>query len=62
MTGLPDRLPGIQLYVVAPEEASVVLLPEQILPVPVTFTDGGAVTVTAMVLVPEHPLVVPVTV
>lgn len=49
----PDKLPGIQLYVVAPLAVIEVLLPEQIVPpVVVVVTVGSAFTVITCVVVP----------
>lgn len=60
---VPDKFPGIHVYVAAPEPVSVVLLPIQIEGLAaVAVTTGGAPTITVTVAVPEHPFVVPVTV
>jgi hypothetical protein len=60
---LPDKLPGIQLYVAAPEAASVVLPLVQMPVLPVIATVGVGLTVTVTVEVAAHPLAAtPVTV
>ena len=48
---LPLRLPGCQLYVLAPLALRVLLLPAQMLPAPVTTTVGAVCTVSKWVLV-----------
>ena len=64
-TDAPDVLlkpvPGCQLYVVAPDALSATVAPGQIVGL---FTDnvGVGFTVTVAVLLPEHPVEVPVTV
>ena len=60
----PFRLPGIQLYVLAPEPVSVTLLPAQIVVVDeVAVTVGEVFTVMVRVAVLVHPFAaVPVTV
>ena len=63
VTEVPDKLPGIHVYVAAPEPVSVVLLPIQIDGLAaLAVTVGGAPTITVTVAVPEQPFVVPVTV
>lgn len=63
VTELPLRLPGIQLYVIAPLPVSVALLPAQIVPgVTEDVTVGVVPTVTVIVSVEVHPPVVPLTV
>lgn len=63
VTELPEILPGIQLYVVAPVALNDEVLPAQIVPgVAVDATVGVVPTVTVTVPFAEHPPVVPVTV
>lgn len=57
LTGEPDKLPGIQAYVVAPVPVKVLLLPAQIddgLALAVTI--GRALTVIVVVVVFTQPL------
>jgi hypothetical protein len=63
VTVVPDKLPGIHVYVVAPFAVIVVLFPLQIVPpVVVVVTVGEGETVISCVAVDEHPVDVPVTV
>jgi hypothetical protein len=63
LTTVPDKEPGIQLYVDAPLPVSVVLFPEQIVgDEAVADTVGVGFTVTVTWLVEEQEPVVPVTV
>jgi hypothetical protein len=63
VTEVPDKFPGIHVYVAAPEPVSVVLLPMQIDGLAaLAVTVGGAPTITVTVAVLEQPFVVPVTV
>ena len=62
-TEVPVKLPGIQVYVVAPLAVSVVELPLQIVGDDAeAVTVGLGVTVINCVAVPVHPAVVQVTV
>ena len=63
VTGVPFSDPGIQLYVDAPLEESVVEFPEHIVGEPaLAVTVGLVFTVISCVAMDEHPPVVPVTV
>jgi hypothetical protein len=62
VTLLPEKLPGCQLNVAAPEAVSVEEFPEQMLPPPSAVTLGVLLTVTVTVCVPEQLPEVPVTV
>lgn len=58
---MPDKLPGIHVYVAAPEPVSEVLPPLQIVAsVAVAVTVGGAPTTTVTCAVLEQPADVPV--
>jgi hypothetical protein len=52
---------GDHEYVLAPDALRLEVAPLQIVPVPVVLTVGFAFTVTAITLVDEQPLLVPVT-
>jgi hypothetical protein len=56
VTWLPERFPGIQVYVTVPPAYKVVVSPAQILVLEAMAKIGGAgTTVTATVFVPEQP-------
>ena len=63
VTLLPDKLPGIHVYVVAPVAESVVVpLAQMVDGEADVVIDGAVLTVMVSVEVDEHPPEVPVTV